>query len=113
MLNRMLPIAALVLTFVSWISTAILVRHARRRPRIGALGERALLAVLISVVGTLSVLVLMVANTEIAEPTRVALRLALLACSPCRPTGRTCTTQDASESANEHRTGRQCPPRRP
>ena len=79
MLNRMLPIAALVLTFVSWISTAILVRHARRRPRIGALGERALLAVLISVVGTLSVLVLMVANTEIAEPTRVALRLALLA----------------------------------
>ena len=78
MLGRLLIVAALMLTAISWLSTAILLRHAWHRPRLGVLRERALLAVLISVVGTLSVLALALVNTDASETVRNALRIALL-----------------------------------
>lgn len=42
----------------AWGSTALLVRAALRKPRIGALTERAILAFIISAYGTLGVLLL-------------------------------------------------------
>jgi len=79
MFRRLLPVAVVLLTIVSWISTAILVRHALHKPRVGALTERAILAVIISITGTLSIVVLVVATGEMSEPARNVLRLAMLA----------------------------------
>lgn len=83
MLDRMLPWAVVALTIVSWLSAYVLVRAAWQKPRIGALNERAAIAVLIALFGTVSTI--LVFNTEAdhllldAEWARVLFRLCLLA----------------------------------
>lgn len=82
MLDRLLPIAVAILTVVAWLSAYVLVRAAMPRPRIGALTERAAIAVLIAVFGTVSTF--LVFNTESgrailpSEAARVLFRLCLL-----------------------------------
>ncbi len=72
----MLPVAVVVLTIVSWVSTVLLLRAAWIRPRIHVLTERAFIAVLISLVGTLGVVMLV--KLLPAEPGWTIFRLVLL-----------------------------------
>ncbi len=51
-MNVALAAVIVVLTVVAWISAAILVHASRKRPRIGALTERATVAVVVAIFGT-------------------------------------------------------------
>lgn len=55
-----------LLTGLAWTSTLILAYFASRKPRIGALTERTVIAVIISVIGTISCL--LVLNTDQGRP---------------------------------------------
>lgn len=77
MLNRLLPVSAVLLTIVSWISTGLLLRAAWIKPRIDVLTERAIIAVLISLVGTVGVVLLI--RILPPEPGWTIFRLVLLA----------------------------------
>lgn len=57
--------ALILAALVAWIATALLVARAIRRPRIGALTERAGLSVLLALFGTLCVV--LVYNTETGQ----------------------------------------------
>lgn len=50
------------LAIASWCSTGLLVRAALQKPRIGALTERAVIAVILAIIGAISVVI--VWNTE-------------------------------------------------
>lgn len=71
-----LAVALVALTVASWASTFLLIRAARERPRIGALNERAYIAVAMSAFGT--VCVWLALNTE-SDIARVVFRLCLVA----------------------------------
>jgi len=60
-----LSIALGALTIASWASTFLLVRAARRPPHIGALTERAVIAVILSAFGTICVV--LVLNTDTGQ----------------------------------------------
>jgi hypothetical protein len=62
MLEHVLPIALVILALSSWFSTALLLRAAWLRPRIGALTERAAIAVILAIFWT--VCVVLVLNTD-------------------------------------------------
>jgi hypothetical protein len=62
MLAGLLPPALVLLALASWVSTALLLRAAWKRPRIGALTERATIAVVLAIFG--SVCVVLVLNTD-------------------------------------------------
>jgi hypothetical protein len=79
MLERALPIALVLLTLASWFSTALLVRAAWHRPRIGALTERAVIAVILALFGTACVV--LVLNTESGR--RCSPRRSPGSCSGC------------------------------
>jgi hypothetical protein len=50
--NVVLAVVIVLLTVVAWVSAAILVHASRRRPRVGALTERATVAVVVAIFGT-------------------------------------------------------------
>lgn len=62
MLERILIAVLVLLALTSWFSTTLLLRAAWKRPRIGALTERAAIAVVLAIFG--SVCVVLVLNTE-------------------------------------------------
>lgn len=78
-----LGFALAAFAIASWCSTALLVRAAIQSPRIGALTERAAIAVILSVFG--SVCVILVLNTDSGqalfplEVARIVFRVCLLA----------------------------------
>ena len=82
-----LPLAIWALGVYAWLSAAVLMRAAYRHPRIGALTERAVVAVCIAIFGTIYGAV--VFNTEVARfvdvPTAmvvVRLGVVMLLCLP-------------------------------
>ena len=78
-----LSVALIALTIASWASTFLLVRAARQPPRIGALVERAIIAVVLSAFGTVCVVI--VFNTDAGwewftnDAARALFRLSLFA----------------------------------
>lgn len=82
MLDRILPIAVVLLTVFAVVSAVLLVNAAVRRPYIGALVERAAIGVLIAGFGVVSAI--LVLNTEAdhalfdIETARILFRLFLL-----------------------------------
>jgi len=78
-----LSVALIALTITSWASTFLLVRAARQPPRIGALVERAIIAVVLSAFGTVCVVI--VFNTDAGwewftnDAARALFRLSLFA----------------------------------
>ena len=58
-----LVVALLALTVASWASTFLLVRAAWQKPRIGALTERAVISVILSTFGTVSVFLVLNSDT--------------------------------------------------
>jgi hypothetical protein len=78
-----LTIAIGCLVVASWLSSGLLVRHALVRPRIGALTDRAIIAVIISIFGTVSVLLTLNTDTGWAffavDVARATFRLSVLA----------------------------------
>ncbi len=77
-----LTVALFALVVASWASTVLLFRAALLRPRIGALTERAVIALIISAFGTVCAFLVM--NTETGgsllalDAARVVFRLLLL-----------------------------------
>lgn len=83
MLERVLPVAVVLMAALAVISAALLVRAASRRPWIGALVERAGIGAIIAAFGVTSAI--LVLNTETgralidAETARILFRITLLA----------------------------------
>lgn len=63
---RSLTPVAVLLTAAAWVSCALLTRAALRKPRIGALTERAFIALVIAILGTVSCLIAL--NTDSGRP---------------------------------------------
>lgn len=80
--DALLSVLVVVLVPFSWVSAVILIRAARQRPRIGALTERAVIAVAIAIMVTAGGVITVNRNADHAffpiEAARVVFSLAVI-----------------------------------